>query len=192
MQAFSAPSVSHGKHRCFTEANGAFQAGQNGRRRAHYIAKANRENFACLGSRFDFNAKREAGVPERREPEYYIEIIRLFRPAPSFVSQSEPRFLNSPTAATINPTEHHARRRIGLNKETKMPQRKSDPITGETGEQVPARPHDSGSAANETVDGLDAITEAVRHAAEDTPSGASPDDVEKVPVFDRANLAPKI
>jgi hypothetical protein len=73
-----------------------------------------------------------------------------------------------------------------------MPQRKPDPITAETGEQIPARPHDSGSAANETVDGLDAITEALRRAAEDTPSGASPDDVEKVPVFDRANLAPKI
>jgi hypothetical protein len=28
MQAFSTPSVSHGKDRCFTEANGAFQAGQ--------------------------------------------------------------------------------------------------------------------------------------------------------------------
>ena len=47
MQAFSTPSVLHGKHRCFTEANGAFQAGQTGRRRAHYIAKVNRENFAC-------------------------------------------------------------------------------------------------------------------------------------------------
>jgi hypothetical protein len=39
---------------------------------------------------------------------------------------------------------------------------------------------------------LDATTEALRHAAEDTPSGAKPDDVEKVPVFDRAGLAPKI
>jgi hypothetical protein len=58
--------------------------------------------------------------------------------------------------------------------------------------QVPARPHDSGSAANETVDGLDAITEALRRAAEDTPTGAAPDDVEKTPVFDRADLAPKI
>jgi hypothetical protein len=73
-----------------------------------------------------------------------------------------------------------------------MPESNRDPSTGETGEQVPARPHDSGSAANETVDGLDATTEALRHAAEDTPSGASRDDVEKVPVFDRADLAPKI
>lgn len=40
------------KHRCFTEANGAFQAGQAGKRRAHYIAKVNRENFACLGKPF--------------------------------------------------------------------------------------------------------------------------------------------
>jgi hypothetical protein len=66
------------------------------------------------------------------------------------------------------------------------------PIATETGEQIPARPHDSGSAANETVDGLDATTEALRRAAEDTPSGASPDDVEKVPVFDRAGEAPKV
>jgi hypothetical protein len=73
-----------------------------------------------------------------------------------------------------------------------MPQSNHDPKPVETGEQVPARPHDSGSAANETVDGLDAATEALRHAAEDTPTGASPEDVEKVPVFDRAGEAPKI
>lgn len=73
-----------------------------------------------------------------------------------------------------------------------MPQSNSDVSATETGGQVPAKPHDSGSAANETVDGLDATTEALRHAAEDTPSAASPDDVEKVPVFDRADLAPKI
>jgi hypothetical protein len=52
--------------------------------------------------------------------------------------------------------------------------------------QVPARPHDSGSAANETVDGLDATTEALRHAAEDTPSGTGPGDIDKIPVFDQA------
>jgi hypothetical protein len=44
----------------------------------------------------------------------------------------------------------------------------------------------------ETTDGRDASTEALRRAAEDTPSGALPDDPEKVPVFDRADLAPKI
>jgi hypothetical protein len=73
-----------------------------------------------------------------------------------------------------------------------MPQRKRDPINAETGEQVLARPHDTGSQANETTDGLDATTESLRHATEDTPSGASPDDIEKVPVFDRAGQAPKI
>jgi hypothetical protein len=66
-----------------------------------------------------------------------------------------------------------------------------DPGT-DGGNQVPARPHDSGSAANETLDGLDSSTEALRHAAEDTPSGAAPEDVEKTPVFDRAGKAPKI
>jgi len=73
-----------------------------------------------------------------------------------------------------------------------MAQQKPNPNTVETGEQVPARPHDSGSQANETVDGLDASTEALRHAAEDTPTGTGPGDVEKTPVFDRADLAPKI
>jgi hypothetical protein len=89
--------------------------------------------------------------------------------------------------------ERDASERIGLLKgETTVAQNNRKPSTSETGEQVPARPHDSGSAANETVDGLDATTEALRHAAEDTPSGASPDDVEKTPVFDRAGVAPKI
>jgi hypothetical protein len=73
-----------------------------------------------------------------------------------------------------------------------MPENNRAPTTAETGEQIPARPHDSGSQANETVDGLDAAAEALRRAAEDTPSGASPDDVEKTPVFDRADRAPKI
>ena len=73
-----------------------------------------------------------------------------------------------------------------------MTQRNRDPSTVETGEQVPARPHDSGSAANETVDGLDATTESLRHAAEDTPAGDGRGKIEKTPVFDRADLAPKI
>jgi hypothetical protein len=73
-----------------------------------------------------------------------------------------------------------------------MAQQKPDPSTVETGEQVPVRPHDSGSQANETVDGLDASTEALRHAAEDTPTGTGPGDVQKTPVFDRADLAPII
>jgi hypothetical protein len=73
-----------------------------------------------------------------------------------------------------------------------MAQSNRDPSAPETGKQVPARPHDSGSAANETVDGLDASTEALRHAAEDTPSGTGPGDIEKTPVFDRAGQAPKI
>jgi hypothetical protein len=70
-----------------------------------------------------------------------------------------------------------------------MPQSHRDPSTAEAAEQVPGRPHDS---ANETVDGLDSTTEALRHAAEDTASGAAPNDIEKTPVFDRAGLAPNI
>jgi hypothetical protein len=73
-----------------------------------------------------------------------------------------------------------------------MTQSNRHPSTAETGEQVPTRPHDSGSQANETVDGLDATTESLRHAAEDTPSGTRHSDIEKTPVFDRAGEAPKI
>ena len=73
-----------------------------------------------------------------------------------------------------------------------MPQSNRYPSTAETGDQVPTRPHDSGSQANETVDGLDATTESFRHAAEDTPTGIGPSDIEKTPVFDRAGAAPKI
>ena len=73
-----------------------------------------------------------------------------------------------------------------------MPQNNREPSAAETGERLPVRPHDSGSQSNETVDGLDSTTEALRHAAEDTASGAAADDIEKTPVFDRAGLAPKI
>ena len=73
-----------------------------------------------------------------------------------------------------------------------MPQTNRDPNADETGERVPARPHDSGSQANETVDGLDSTTEALRHAAEDMAPGAAPNNIEKTPVFDRADLAPTI
>ena len=73
-----------------------------------------------------------------------------------------------------------------------MPRTHRDPSTAETGERVSARPHDSGSQANETVDGLDSTTEALRHAAEDMAPGAAPNNIEKTPVFDRADLAPTI
>jgi hypothetical protein len=90
------------------------------------------------------------------------------------------------------PTERDASERIGLLKELTMPQSNRDPSTAETGERVPARPHDSGSQANETLEGLNSTTEALRHAAEDMASGAELDDIEKTPVFDRADLAPRI
>jgi hypothetical protein len=73
-----------------------------------------------------------------------------------------------------------------------MSEKNRDPAIPETGEQIPPRRHDSGSGANETVDVLDATTEELRHAAEDTPSGAGPGKIDKIPVFDRADLAQKI
>jgi hypothetical protein len=62
----------------------------------------------------------------------------------------------------------------------------------DAGRQIPPRPHDAGSGANETPDGLDASNEALRNATENAPPETSPADIELVPVFDRADLAPKI
>lgn len=59
------------------------------------------------------------------------------------------------------------------------------PLSQETGL------HDSGSGANETVDGLTQTEEALRVAAEESVPGES-DDLDEVPVFDRADLLPKI
>jgi hypothetical protein len=88
--------------------------------------------------------------------------------------------------------ERDVSERIGLIKETSMPLINRDQDTAETGKQMPARPHDSGSAANETADGLDATTESLRRAAEDIPAGDGQGKIEKTPVFDRAEQAPKI
>ena len=51
--------------------------------------------------------------------------------------------------------------------------------------------HDEGSGANETIDGLDEIQEAVRHAAEDLPASEKGDDFKRLPVFDRAESEPR-
>lgn len=53
--------------------------------------------------------------------------------------------------------------------------------------------HDEGSDANDTADGLTESEEAVRHAAEDIPTGQRPEGAtESIPVFDRGSLPPKI
>lgn len=53
--------------------------------------------------------------------------------------------------------------------------------------------HDEGSDANDTEDGLTESEEAVRHAAEDIPTGQRPEGrADSVPVFDRGSLPPKV
>jgi hypothetical protein len=56
--------------------------------------------------------------------------------------------------------------------------------------QVSARPHDSG--VRPMKPSMVWMRESLRHAAEDTPTGVGPSDIEKTPVFDRAGAAPKI
>jgi hypothetical protein len=93
----------------------------------------------------------------------------------------------------VRTAERDASEQVGLfNGDHPMTKNNSHPEPDEAGKQIPALPRDAGSHANETVDGLDAASEALRHAAEDTPTGARPDDVETTPVFDRADRAPKI
>jgi hypothetical protein len=81
-----------------------------------------------------------------------------------------------------------------MTQKNRTPRRSSviDAETGSGAGRVPARRHDAGSGANETVDGLDATTGSLRHAVEDMPSGTGPYDIEKTPVFDRAGQAPRI
>lgn len=58
--------------------------------------------------------------------------------------------------------------------------------------RVPERKNDPGSQANETADGLDPETEFLRHATEDTATGALAESIEKTPVFDRGDSAETI
>lgn len=65
------------------------------------------------------------------------------------------------------------------------------PIGAQPRSEITGR-HDSGSGANETVDGLTGMEEALRQTAEDTPSAERDDEPQDVPVFDRAGLLPKV
>jgi hypothetical protein len=73
-----------------------------------------------------------------------------------------------------------------------MPENNRDQIPPVAGKRIPARRHDAGSGANETVDGLDATAEELRHATEDTPAETVTGEIEEIPVFDRADLPPKV
>jgi hypothetical protein len=57
--------------------------------------------------------------------------------------------------------------------------------------QIPAR-FDPGSGETESDDGLDENQEAARHGAEDVPASEKPEEIDQVPVFDRADMAPKV
>jgi hypothetical protein len=61
---------------------------------------------------------------------------------------------------------------LAYSRKSTMPQSNRDPSAVETGERIPARPHDSDSQSNQTIDGLGSTTEALWRAAEDTVKGA--------------------
>jgi hypothetical protein len=65
------------------------------------------------------------------------------------------------------------------------------PIGAQPRSEITGR-HDAGSGANETLDGLTSSEEALRQGAEDIPLGAGEEEIEDVPVFDRADMLPKV
>jgi hypothetical protein len=68
-----------------------------------------------------------------------------------------------------------------------------DPIAGGRRVSDTTNVHDAGSDANDTPDGLTETEEAVRHAAEDIPTGQSPTGkTDSVPIFDRGSLPPRV
>ena len=66
------------------------------------------------------------------------------------------------------------------------PEASSRPLSEITGRR------DEGTGANETVDGLDEYQEATRHGAEDIPASERRKTLKDVPVFDRADIEPKV
>lgn len=71
-----------------------------------------------------------------------------------------------------------------VDAEIRRPEIASHPRSEVTGR------HDEGSGANETIDGLDEYQEAVRHGAEDVPDKRTT--LKDIPVFDRAEVEPKV
>jgi hypothetical protein len=130
------------------------------------------------------------GAPGLRTP--YVGLpLQVHPPENLFQSASDP---SEPLMATVGPADRNCWNQpdpggLVLRRMTKMAEKTT--LEVDAGTQIPPRPHDSGSGANETVDGLDATTEALRQAVEDAPS-VSQDDVDAVPVFDRADVAPRI
>ena len=66
------------------------------------------------------------------------------------------------------------------------PEASSRPLSEITGRR------DEGSGANETVDELDEYQEAARHGAEDIPAAEKRKTLRDLPVFDRADIEPKV
>jgi hypothetical protein len=117
---------------------------------------------------------------------------RTEKPRPSrqseFANQGE---VNERQAAELDsPTgrqDHHGLTESGATAASEI----KKPIGARPRSEVTGR-HDAGSQANETADGLSALEEALRHAAEDTPSGGTGGKADDVPVFDRAGAPPKL
>ena len=65
------------------------------------------------------------------------------------------------------------------------------PVGGRPRSEVTGR-HDAGRGANETTDGLTSSEEELRRGAEEIPTGVAQQDLEDLPVFDRAGALPKV
>jgi hypothetical protein len=115
-----------------------------------------------------------------------IEKPRPRRPS-NFANQGEIPDIDPAANDTVTGREDH----LGLAETTPLAGSEiNKPIGAHPRSEITGR-HDAGSGANETLDGLTSEEEALRAAAEDTPSGRTEDDRD-IPVFDRGEMLPKV
>jgi len=126
------------------------------------------------------------GTPAKKEK----EVDRIEKPPgrkSEFANQGEIARTDPAENDTVTGREDH----LGLAEASAVAGSEiNKPIGAQPRSEITGR-HDPGSGANETVDGLSGTEEALRQAAEETPSGPS-NEAEDIPVFDRAQAMPKI
>jgi hypothetical protein len=96
-----------------------------------------------------------------------------------------------PEETTQKPSEAMPSDITGREPDSAFASDASKPIGAHPRSEVTGR-HDAGSGANETVDGLTSMEEAIRRAAEDMPVGRTDREPEDLPVFDRGQALPKV
>jgi hypothetical protein len=104
-----------------------------------------------------------------------------------FVNQGEIPRIDPAESDTPTGREDH----LGLAEASAVAGNEIKKPIGATPRSLVTGAHDPGSGPNETIDGLTDTEEALRRAAEETPSGGEVPEPD-VPVFDRAGALPRL